>query len=261
MGKSLLPESALDDWCQWSSRLSSRPVLKKPLCGGRSNQSFLLESGIGHLVLRINGTGSLLPGADRSNEINIWKAASKQGIAPPLVFVDPKNQYLVSMYINNDLPPRPQNNEACVEEALRLLNSCHQLDVKAPGIDYFSHIEHYWQIIETGKQPVNPGLVSQRKPIQQTLNSLLNSNTPTGICHHDPVTANFVGTPNHLYLIDWEYAANGLQIMDYAALATEWHIDNQTILKRTGFTTASLADAKALYQYMCALWQAATSRD
>ena len=214
---------------------------------------------MGKLVLRINGTGSLLPVANRSDEINIWKAAAKQGIAPPLIFVDPENRYLVSTYIHNDLPQQPQLNTAFADQAFSLLESCHQLNVKASSINYLNHIEHYWQIIEAKTQPTNPDLIKQRKPIQQTLDSLLNSNTPTGICHHDPVTANFVGTPDRLYLIDWEYAANGLQIMDYAALATEWEIDDATVLARTDFDPESLIKAKALYGYLCELWEEATT--
>ena len=234
-------------------------MLSRQLDGGLSNQSYLLQSDIGKLVLRINGTGSMLPGAKRSDEINIWKAADKQGIAPALIFVDPKYRYLVSKYINTKLPPKPQLNTTVVDQAFSLLESCHRLNVKASSINYLKHIEHYWQIIEAKNQPINPDLIKQRKPIQKTLDSLLKSKTPTGICHHDPVTANFVGTPDRLYLIDWEYAANGLQIMDYAALATEWQIDDATILKRAGFNKASLTKAKALYEYLCALWEEATT--
>jgi thiamine kinase len=257
--KSLQPENALSHWRQWSRGLRSKPLLSGELNGGLSNQSYLLQSDIGKLVLRINGTGSLLPGANRSDEINIWKAADKQGIAPALIFVDPEHRYLVSKYINIKLPPKPQLNTAVVDQAFSLLESCHQLDVKASSINYINHIEHYWQIIEAKNQPINPNLSNQRKPIQQTLDSLLNSNTPTGICHHDLVTANFVGTKERLYLIDWEYAANGLQIMDYAALATEWQIDDATILTRTDFNPESLTKAKALYGYLCALWEEAAT--
>lgn len=255
----MLPEIALGDWRQWSGDLSSKPSIAGKLNGGLSNRSYLLKSDIGKLVLRINGPGSLLPGANRNDEINIWKAAAKQGIAPTLIFVDPQYRYLVSTYINSDLPAKPQFDKAIIDQAFSLLKSCHQLDVKASSINYVNHIEHYWQIIEAKNQPINPDLIKQRKPIQQTLDSLLQSNTPTGICHHDPVKANFVGTPDRLYLIDWEYACNGLQIMDYAALATEWLFDDDTILKRTGFNPESLTKAKVLYGYLCDLWEEATT--
>lgn len=255
MARSLQPENALDSWSKWSTELYSRPVVVEALSGGRSNQSFLLDSDIGKLVLRINGTDSLLPGANRSNEITIWQAASKQGIAPPLVFVDPQNQYLVSTYINNEIPSQAPFNPGYIDQAFDLLIRCHQLDIKTSNINYHDHIEHYWQIIEARSKPLNPVLVKQRKPMQSTLESLINRKTPTGLCHHDPVTANFIGTPNRLYLIDWEYAATGLQIIDYAALATEWQIDDAFILERTKVEPELLTKAKVLYRYLCLLWE------
>jgi len=260
MVKLLQPESTIDSWSDWSTGLHSRPVLLDELSGGRSNRSFLLHSDIGKLVLRINGTGSLLPGAGRDNEISIWHEASKQGIAPPLVFVDSKNQYLVSTYIHNELPPQPQLNPACVDQAFTLLDRCHQLDINAPTINYFDHIEHYWRIIESGNKSSSPTLINQRKPMQLLLESLLNSNTPSGLCHHDPVIANFVGTPDRLYLIDWEYASNGLQIMDYAAMATEWKLDDATVLEGTNFEPGLLIKAKQLYGYLCLLWENAITQ-
>ena len=255
---SLQPEIALDGWRRWNAGLESRPEIIGTLSGGRSNRSFLLDSGIGRLVLRINGAGSSLPGADRSNEATVWRAASEHGIAPALVFVDNRHQYLVSTYIESTLPADPQTDKVILDQALKVLKTCHQMDVSAPGIDYARHIGHYWQMIEAGKKPHDPRLDRQRKPMQSTLESLISSNTPTGLCHHDPVIANFVGTPDRLYLVDWEYAATGLQIMDYAAFATEWHIDDATIQAKTGLDRDHLKMAKALYGYLCMLWEAVT---
>ncbi len=70
--------------------------------------------------------------------------------------------------------------------------------------------------------------------------------------------ANFVGTPGRLYLIDWEYAATGLQIMDYAAFATEWQMDDATLLAKTGCDPEHFNMARTLYQYLCSLWDAAS---
>lgn len=255
---SLLPESAIDEWRHWSAGLGSRPVVLGTLSGGRSNRSFLLDSDIGRLVLRINGAGSFLPCSDRSHEAGVWRTASEHGIAPPLVHADRQNRFLVSAYIESTLPASPISDIAIINEALAVLKTCHQLQVSAPAIDYAAHIERYWQIIETGKRPPDPLLRQQRIPMQALLESLLHSNTPTGLCHHDPVVENFVGSPGRLYLIDWEYAATGLQIMDYAAFATEWQIDDTTIQAKTRFEPEHLEMAKALYKYLCSLWHAAT---
>ena len=91
------------------------------------------------------------------------------------------------------------------------------------------------------------------------LESLLASNSPTGLCHHDPVVANFVGNSESLYLIDWEYAARGLLVMDYAALGIEWGLDNEMMLAQTGLEPALLAKAEVVYGYFCELWQEATT--
>jgi thiamine kinase len=257
-GKSLLPESAIDSWREWGAGLGTRPVILESLGGGRSNRSFLLDSDGFRMVLRLNGDDSLLPGSNRTSEIDIWQAASHQGIAPPLLHVDEHTRYLVSTYIENTLPPQPQLDETFIDQAFSLLSRCHQLDIEAPSIDYTDHIKKYWDIIEGKDQITNPGLQQQRQPMQELLEDILNSGTPTGLCHHDPVIANFVGNSDRLYVIDWEYAAHGLLVMDYAALGIEWGIDDATIVARTGLEPGLLTMAKSLYRYMCALWEEIT---
>ena len=253
------PETALDSWRQWSCELDTRPVILKSLSGGLSNRSFLLDSDGKKMVLRLNGKDSLLPNANRSYEVDIWQAASKQGIAPSLLYVDKITRYLVSSFIDNSVAPQPPHGELFIDQALSLLKCCHQLDVNVPVIDYVSHIEQYWQIINTKPVLHNPALNEQREPMQKVLDKLLNSNTATGLCHHDPVAANFVGNPNRLYLIDWEYAAHGLLVMDYAALGVEWEIDDSILLTKTGIEPELLIMAKLFYKYLYALWEEATA--
>jgi len=255
----LLPETAIDSWRQWDGGFRTRPVILGPLSGGRSNRSFLLESNGKRLVLRLNSTDSALPGINRNIEIDTWKAASQQAIAPPLLFADENNRFLVSSYIVNDLPATPPFDEAFTRQAFDLLRRCHKLDVDTPGIDYSSHIENYWKIIENKDQLSNQTLPDQRAPMRSTLESIMASNPATGLCHHDPVVTNFVGNTDSLYLIDWEYAAQGLLVMDYAALAVEWQMDHKMVLAQTGLEPKLLALAEAVYRYLCELWQEATT--
>jgi thiamine kinase-like enzyme len=256
--KSLLPEIAIDSWRHWGAGLGSRPVLSGALSGGRSNRSFLLDSDSFKMVLRLNGDDSLLPGSNRTSEIDIWQAASHEGIAPPLLYVDEHTRYLVSTYIESTLPPQPQLDENFIDQAFSLLSRCHQLDIEAPSIDYTDHIKKYWDIIEGKDHIGNPGLRQQRQAMQGVLEDILSSGTPMGLCHHDPVIVNFVGSTKRLYLIDWEYAAHGLLVMDYAALGIEWGIDDATIVARTGLVPEELMMAKSLYRYLCALWKEIT---
>ena len=227
MARSLTPENAVDTWRHWDVSLGTRPVILRPLGGGRSNRSFLLDSNGMRMVLRLNGTESVLPGANRRSEHRIWQAAGAHGIAPPLLYVDDGFEFLVSAFIKTELPSQPGFNKAFINHAFDLLERCHQLDLEVPSIDYSGHIKKYWQIIESKTHPPHPGLNKQREPMQGLFEELTLSAGQTGLCHHDPVTENFVGSLERLYLIDWEYAANGLLIMDYAALAVEWGLDDR----------------------------------
>lgn len=252
------PETAINSWRLWDGELRSEPVILGPLSGGLSNHSFLLDSDGHKMVLRLNGTDSLLPSTNRSSESGIWQAASDVGIAPPLLHVDDQNRFLISTYIDNSLPSRPPFDETSINQALGLLKRCHQLQVEASKIDYIRHIEQYWQRIENKAHTPNPSLNKQREPMKKLLEELMTSGTPTGLCHHDPVAANFVGNADHLYLIDWEYAAHGLPIMDYAALSFEWQIDDKKLLAQTNFEPELLSMAKSLYKYLCTLWEEVT---
>lgn len=252
-------EAAIDSWRQWDVELNKRPVLLETMSGGRSNRSFLLESGDRRMVLRLNGGDSILPAADRSHESTIWQAASEKGIAPPLFHVDEHHRFLVSTYVHNTLPRRKPVDRSFVTQAFALLRHCHELAVDVPAIDYAGHIEHYWNIAERANVALSPALLEQRATMQNFAEEIVSSGARTGLCHHDLVMDNFVGSAQHLYLIDWEYAMHGLQIMDFAAIGIEWGIDDATVLAHTGAKPELLLIAKKLYRYLCDLWEEVTA--
>jgi len=249
------PETAIASWKQWRGKLTGKPTIVCQLDDGRSNQSYLLDSNGTRMVLRLNSQHRFLPDTNRYAEAEIWQAASDRNIAPPLLFADNHGGFLVSTFIETNISSRSQEHHAVIEQVLNLMAQCHSLDVPAPTLDYAKHIEHYWNLIrQSGKSPANT-LLCQRGPMRETLDSLLKMNTRRGLCHNDPVKANFVGIPEKLYLIDWEYAARGLVIMDYAALAVEWGISDEPIQEHAGIEAESLGMAKQLYGYLCALWE------
>lgn len=250
------PETALDSWREWDAPVDTRPAVIRELGGGRSNRSFLLESGSEKFVLRINAAATALPNPDRAVEARVWRAASEAGIAPPLIHADSAGEFLVSTFIESELPEHPQRDPEIAAQALELLRRIHQLDILVPVIDYAAHISAYWQRIENRPLAVNPDLLEQREPMRELLLDLCAGAYPQALCHHDLVIENFVGTPERLYLIDWEYAALGLVVMDYAALQVEWDIDEDSITRQSGFDPELLSQAKSLYRYMCELWEA-----
>jgi len=258
-GKPLQPETAVGSWQQWQGNLPGKPEIISRLDGGRSNRSYLLKSGNQKLVLRLNGSNSLLPGGHRDNEMKIWHAASAAGLAPPLLYTDEQQGILISRYIENSLPSQPEASKSIIEQAFTLLKRCHQLQVDAHSLDLAGHIQQYWHLIEAKGEPADITLLEQRKPMQALLESPHFKNAETGLCHHDPIMANFIGGLERLYLIDWEYAAKGLLVMDYAALAIEWGIEDTVVLANSGIDPELLTMAKSLYTYLCNLWEQTTA--
>ncbi len=254
MGGVVRAETIINGWSQWNAGMDEKPEIIRPLPGGRSNRSYLLKSADKYLVLRLNGAETLLPRNNRHAETAIWQAASAAGLAPALLYADEQRGVLISTYIEDSLPSRPERHGSIIEHALKLIQDCHQLEVAADDIDYSAHIQHYWQLIEARGGRANPNLLRQRSAMQDLLASLHDKAGRRALCHHDPVISNFVGSEERLYLIDWEYAANGLVVMDYAALGVEWGIDDGLLVAKSGIEAASLATAKELYTYMCALW-------
>ena len=207
------------------------------------------------MVLRLAGNETLLPGGTRRSEIKVWQAASTAGLAPPLLYINKLQGILVSAYIEDNLPSQPTASEPVIDRAFTLLEHCHQLQVDALDLDLSEHIQQYWHLIDSRGGPTDRTLIEQRKPMQKLLGSPLFKDAHKGLCHHDPIVANFVGSPDRLYLIDWEYAAKGLLVMDYAALAVEWGINDGDVVGRTGVEPELLSVAKVLYKYVCALWE------
>ena len=251
------PETAITSWKQWQCKLSSKPEIVHQLAGGRSNRNYLLESGGVQMVLRLHDNETLLPWASRNIEARIWQTASARGITPPLLYADEQNRFLVSTFIEHSLPSPIQLDEVLLNRIFTLVKQCHDLEVAVPTLDYAQHIDHYWALINKRNTAISESLLLQREPMRAVLESLLQANPQTGLCHHDLVKANFVGSRQRLYLIDWEYAAKGLLIMDYAALLMEWEIDDTKLLQQTGTDPEHLSMAKSLYKYLCALWEQA----
>ena len=241
------PDLGLDSWRQWQCALKSRPVIVMQLAGGKTNQSYLLESDDLKLVMRQAAPADALPGVDRASEALIWQQVSNAGLAPPLLHIDQQSGLLVTEYIDGASLDHSNIDDLVIDRLVSLLAAVHELDVNVPVLDYALHIEKFWQLIESNRHREYISLRQRREPMRVLVEDFVASATDIGLCHHDPVTANVVRKDTHLYLLDWEYAARGPVVMDYAALSVEWKIDTAEIIDRVALEPALLETAKTIY--------------
>jgi thiamine kinase len=245
----------LDTWQSWGCGLTARPVIVAELSDGQTNRSYLLNADGTRLVMRLNAPAERFPGIDRGREAQIWRAASDAGLAPPLLFADPEQRFIITEYIDGDRLEPSQLDDSSITRLFALLAGAHDLDVDTPLVDYSLYIRVYWEMIETRSVLHNADLRQQRRTTRELLEMLIASKPATALCHHDPLISNVISANNKLYLLDWEYAAGGFIAMDYAVLSVDWNIEDAVIIEHTGVSPIELDRAKQLYRYICDLWQ------
>jgi len=252
----LKPETALDNWQSWLCAPKSRPAIIDELTAGKTNRSFLLDADGDALVMRLNTPRDNLPGVDRTREVQVWQAAAESGLAPRILHADHNTGLLITEFIDGATFEDTNANDVLLDRLVELLSRVHELDVAAPVIQYADHVDNFWHLIETRPRSGLDLLRQQRAPMQSLINEFSAADHVVGLCHHDPVPSNVIDRRGRLYLLDWEYAARGPVVMDYAALCAEWDIDEAELIRRIELDAEKLEAAQTIYRYLCALWAA-----
>jgi len=177
----------------------------KPLTGGLTNHSFLLETLDGPLVLRVNDAD--VPGVDRYRENLILEAVSTREMAPMVILNDLHSGYLLYQYIDQ---PSWQAEQFKNSEALQSLGQwfrrLHRIDLDVASVDPLACAHQY--VAELSQfHPI------QAAKLRRHLDELTHDLFVIGyydqietLCHMDPVAGNIFGEKN-IQLIDWEFAA------------------------------------------------------
>lgn len=248
------PEEALNTWQAWRCEFKSRPVIVAELAGGKTNRSFLLEADGNKFVMRLNKPSAVLPGVDRAEEIRNLQAAGGAGIAPRVMHSDLQAGLLITEYIDGTTFGGSNIDSMLIDRLVNLLSRVHSLAIETPAIDYAAHVDAFWRLIEDRQTRPNESLLQRRESMCALVNGLVTADSTIALCHHDPSRSNVIDRNGQLILLDWEYAAPGPVVMDYAALSIEWGIDATEITRRVALNPDMLETAKTVYRYVCQLW-------
>ena len=214
-------ELLLNEWASWGHGLSNCPVLLSELGKGLTNRSYLLNSNIGKLVLRINHPQSESLGINRQRESLILKKLNQlteQKIGPEIIFQDSQYRYQIYRFIEGRLwttedlsrPKNQQRLKQTIEEYQQI-----QLPFKAR--DYHAYLTHYWQQLEN-RQLVSEELRSQWLAFIPGINK---QDWAACLSHHDLTPGNIIETEQGIRIIDWEYAHLGHPDLDWASVTHE----------------------------------------
>lgn len=245
------------DWRRWAT---TQPAVIRQLLGGLTNHSYLISADNRLLVLRKNAANSNALNLNRKAEARALSHASKAGLCPPLVYIDPQQQYLVSDYIGDHTWSANTAND--LAQLAELLRRIHKLTRIQTSLIIEEKITFYLSAIRDHAE-FSDQLKALRPDIQAHINKARELNRGDVLCHNDLLASNLIHRNNSLIAIDWEYAAMGDAYFELAVIIEGNKLDaeqQQTLL--TKYLDRPLAQRdwqrlhhwQIIYGYLCVLW-------
>ena len=245
------------DWRRWAA---TQPAVIRQLLGGLTNHSYLINADNRLLVLRKNAANSNALNLNRKAEARALSHATKAGLCPPLVYIDPQQQYLVSDYIGDHTWSANTAND--LAQLAELLRRIHKLTRIQTSLIIEEKITFYLSAIRDHAE-FSDQLKALRPDIQAHINKARELNRGDVLCHNDLLASNLIHRNNSLIAIDWEYAAMGDAYFELAVIIEGNKLDaeqQQTLL--TKYLDRPLAQRdwqrlhhwKIIYAYLCVLW-------
>jgi len=184
------------------------------------------------------------PFIDRARERENALAVARAGLAPPVLFFDPRDGLMVTEYISGRVTlgaARLGARPGALARAGRALARLHREGPRFAGrIEPLAVLDRYLEALPgparsglcdpgaaTGAGEDCPpgavtGLADALAPLRARLAAAPWEPAP---CHGDPVCANLLDGEHDLVLVDWEYAAMGDPAWDLAWLALDAGLD------------------------------------
>ena len=205
-------------------------VLKK----GMTNRSFMFSCKEAKYIMRIPGEGTdqLI---NRKEEYNVYQTIKDQNLCDDIVYINPKNGYKITKYINNARVCNPYDNND-LRKCMNLLNEFHNKKLKVKHeFNIFKKIDFY-ETLWNGKPSIYMDYEKTKNNIMSLLPYINEHSKEKVLTHIDAVPDNFLFYLNengeeNIRLIDWEYAGMQDPHIDIAmfciyALYDREHVEN-----------------------------------
>ena len=192
------------------------------LLGGITNRNFRVNFGGTDYVVRLPGKRTELLGIDRDSERIATKAAAELGVAPRVAAMLESPPCLVTTYIQaRGLSADELRQPATVEAVGKSLRAFHDSGTLLPTtFDPIDLVERYARLAgEHGGEPPDAfdAALTCARAIKSAIEGQVDHEPVP--CHNDLLGANFLATPETIYLIDWEYAGMGDRWFDLGNFA------------------------------------------
>jgi thiamine kinase-like enzyme len=190
-----------------------RELELEPLGGGITNHNFVVRMDGEAYVLRIAGADTELLGIDRAAEHAAARIAAELGVGPEVVdFVEGS---LITRFVEGGVVALEElRRPEALRETAELLRRLHEGPGFPAKFDSFRVVEIYrWRAEQHGVRI--PPTYDEAKTRADEIEAALGPR-PERPCHNDLLNANFIGGPDGIRIVDWEYAGMGDPFFDLA---------------------------------------------
>lgn len=204
-------QQTLSDWQHWHVELPCEPRVVRPLEGGKTNYSFLVESGAHLAVVRVNAANSAALGIDRQRELALLRQLQGTGFIPSVWYTTA--DVLVSAFVEGRRWPADALQQDSYRERLAQRVRRWQQLPAVPAVKRFSYQNHC-----RGYLSQLPNTPVESQQILDWACAVDAADWQPVVCHHDLVAENIVETERGLVVLDWEYGGWGHPAMDFIRL-------------------------------------------
>jgi aminoglycoside phosphotransferase (APT) family kinase protein len=220
-------------------------ITLRPLSGGQSNPTFVLDAGGTRMVLRKKPAGALLASAHAiDREYRVMGALNGTRVPLPrmLAYCDDATILGTPFYlmefvdgrvlVDQSLPGmQPRQRKRTYEEMCRVLAALHQVDWRGIGLETFGKAGNYFQRqvarwsrqCEASALPLPPAM----RRLMDWLPDHIPQREETTLLHGDYRLDNLVFHPSEprvIAVLDWELSTLGDPLADLSYQCMAWHI-------------------------------------
>lgn len=251
------------------------PATLRPLAGGQSNPTFLLEGGGQRLVLRRKPAGELLPSAHAiEREVRVMRALADSGVAVPAIHLLCEDTSILGsafyvmdhvegrVFMDPSLPGMAAADRAAIYgEMNRVIATLHTLDPAGLGLGDFGRSGQYLkrQVERWSRQyrASETGRIEAMDRLIAWLPEHLPAHDETAVIHGDYRIDNLIFHPREprvVAVLDWELSTLGHPLSDFAYHCMAWRLSPQEFRGLRGHDLAALGipEEEAYVQAYCA---------
>lgn len=191
--------------------------------GGLTNLVFRVDCEGDSYVLRLPGKGTE-EYIDRGFEATAAREVARVGVAPELIYVDPKTGVMVTAFVKSTTmtPALFKSIPGAPARAGEVLKRLHASDAKLDfRFELFGMIDEYLRVLSGKTVDLPQGYHDVLKEAEGVRRALSARPLPLTACHCDPLCENFLDTGSRMWLVDWEYSGMNDPLWDLGDVSVE----------------------------------------